>query len=171
VRVYDPRLDTRPGAHACDPQHLSHVESRNPMLVALAFDLQGRHDFELPAEAWRAIINCADYCEEPVDSPTYKPNLTGAVTPPTNMMDAARASLSEAGFANLMARTGGRAPTPAELVEFADAERQAGVVPPYLIGTSAALALYEQDRANRAGAIETSAAQVSADIVGETRAN
>lgn len=53
------------------------------------------------------------------------PLYTGTVTPPADMMEAARLSLSPVGFENLMARTGGRIPTPAELVEFADAERLA----------------------------------------------
>lgn len=52
----------------------------------------------------------------------------GTVTPPADMMEAARLSLTPTGFENLMARTGGRIPTPAELVEFADAERAAGIV-------------------------------------------
>lgn len=49
----------------------------------------------------------------------------GTVTPPADMMQAARLSLTPTGFTNLMERTGGKAPTPAELVEFADAERLA----------------------------------------------
>jgi hypothetical protein len=54
-----------------------------------------------------------------------EPLYVGTVKPPADMMEAARLSLTPTGFENLMQRTGGRAPTPAELVEFADAERLA----------------------------------------------
>lgn len=50
--------------------------------------------------------------------------MEGASKPPANMMEAARASLSAEAFAQLMERTGGRPPTPAELCAFADAERE-----------------------------------------------
>jgi hypothetical protein len=63
-----------------------------------------------------------------VNPENYRIGAVGTVTPPADMMEAARLSLTPTGFENLMARTGGRAPTPAELVEFADAERLAGIV-------------------------------------------
>ena len=40
----------------------------------------------------------------------------GRVTPPKNMVEAARKSLSTEGFDKLMRRLDGRSPTPAELV-------------------------------------------------------
>jgi len=59
--------------------------------------------------------------------PQYRAVAVGSAKPPADMMEAARQSLTPTGFANLMERTAGRAPTPAELVEFADAERAAGL--------------------------------------------
>jgi len=50
----------------------------------------------------------------------------GKVTPPADMVDAARKSLSAEGFDQLMRRTEGRAPTPAELCAAADQERENG---------------------------------------------
>jgi hypothetical protein len=79
----------------------------------------------------------------------------GTVTPPADMMDAARRSLSPTGFSNLMARTSGLAPTPAELVEFADAERQAGIEPPYSHRTE--------------GEVVATLDDVSAEVVGSSR--
>lgn len=76
----------------------------------------------------------------------------GQVTPPADMMDAARRSLSVTGFSNLMERTGGRIPTPTEVVEFADAERLAGVEPPY--------------SQRIAGEVAVSLADIGADVVG-----
>lgn len=53
-----------------------------------------------------------------------QPIAHGTVTPPDDMMAAARASLSEEGFAELMAETGNQPPTPAQLVRIADRERE-----------------------------------------------
>lgn len=63
-----------------------------------------------------------------IDLANIKLQLEGAHKPPTNMMDAARQSLSEAGFTELMRRTDGSAPTPAQLCELADAERDAATM-------------------------------------------
>jgi hypothetical protein len=52
-------------------------------------------------------------------------HLAGSVTPPDDMMTAARKSLSEAAFNDLMEQTGGLAPTPDELCKMVDACRQA----------------------------------------------
>lgn len=49
----------------------------------------------------------------------------GRVTAPTDMMDAAKKSLSEQAFKDLMEQTGGRAPTPDELCKMVDSCRQA----------------------------------------------
>jgi hypothetical protein len=49
----------------------------------------------------------------------------GKVTPPADMIAAAKASLSEKAFADLMEQTGGREPTPDELCKMVDACRQA----------------------------------------------
>lgn len=49
--------------------------------------------------------------------------LNGRVTPPANMVEAARKSLSPAGFDKLMQRVGTRSPTPAELVAAVEEER------------------------------------------------
>jgi hypothetical protein len=51
--------------------------------------------------------------------------LFGKVTHPKDMMEAARKSLSEQAFKDLMEQTGGRAPTPDELCAMVDAIRQA----------------------------------------------
>ncbi len=51
--------------------------------------------------------------------------LEGAASPPANMIEAARQSLSAAGFDLLMQHTGGKSPTPAQLCAVADAERMA----------------------------------------------
>lgn len=47
----------------------------------------------------------------------------GRVTPPADMVEAARKSLSTEGFDNLMRRTEGRPPTPKELCAAVDQER------------------------------------------------
>lgn len=49
--------------------------------------------------------------------------VTGVVTPPEDMLDAARKSLSIEGFNNLMRLTAGEAPTPQELCAAVDQER------------------------------------------------
>lgn len=51
------------------------------------------------------------------------PIAVGTVTPPADMMAAARASLSPEGFEELMRDTGGGVPTPAQLCRIADRER------------------------------------------------
>lgn len=53
--------------------------------------------------------------------------LSGTVTPPPDMMDAARKSLSDQAFADLMEQTGGREPTPDELCKMVDSCRQAQI--------------------------------------------
>ena len=53
----------------------------------------------------------------------YSPQLVGSVTPPPDMIAAARASLSADAFALLMDSIGHRAPTPAELCAAVEAER------------------------------------------------
>lgn len=50
------------------------------------------------------------------------PLMTGMVTPPADLMAAARASLSEAGFARLMEVTSGETPTPRQIAREADFE-------------------------------------------------
>jgi hypothetical protein len=91
-----------------------------------------------------------------MSDPNYVLGAVGKTLPPGNMMSAARASLSPTGFDNLMQRTGGRAPTPAELVEFADAERLAGVIPPH--------------EAHREALVDTSTADATADVIGTATA-
>lgn len=54
---------------------------------------------------------------------TYKPNFNGSVTPPDDMMEAARKSLPDAEFQALMRETEGAAPTPAQLCAHVDAWR------------------------------------------------
>jgi hypothetical protein len=49
----------------------------------------------------------------------------GTVTPPSDMLEAARLSLSEQAFKDLMDQTGGNPPTPDELCKMADSCRQA----------------------------------------------
>ena len=56
-------------------------------------------------------------------SPRYAGAMQGQVTPPADMMWAARESLSPAAFSALLATTGGRAPTPAELCAAVEVER------------------------------------------------
>jgi hypothetical protein len=51
----------------------------------------------------------------------YRPNMTGSVTPPADMIDAARKSLPADQFEELMRQTGGTAPTPAQLCALVDA--------------------------------------------------
>jgi hypothetical protein len=51
------------------------------------------------------------------------PMLVGQVRPPQDMVEAARNSLLPATFTWLMAMTGGKAPTPAQLVAAAEVER------------------------------------------------
>lgn len=53
------------------------------------------------------------------------PVMSGTFTPPADMMAAARQSLSEGAFADLMEQTGGRPPTPDELCKMVDGCRQA----------------------------------------------
>lgn len=53
----------------------------------------------------------------------YRPQFAGAVTPPADMVDAARKSLDAEGFDELMRETGGRPPTPDELVAKVEARR------------------------------------------------
>lgn len=68
-----------------------------------------------------------------IDLSDIRISAEGFAVPPRDMMEAAQRSLSAEAFAQLMERTGGRAPTPAELVAFADAEREIAdndVVPP-----------------------------------------
>lgn len=54
-----------------------------------------------------------------------RPKLGGTVTPPADMMTAARNSLSDQAFEDLMEQTDGRAPTPDELCKMVEAYRQA----------------------------------------------
>jgi hypothetical protein len=49
----------------------------------------------------------------------------GEVTPPADMMDAARRSLPDDAFHALMEQTGGAPPTPDELCRMVDSVRQA----------------------------------------------
>lgn len=52
-------------------------------------------------------------------------NLVGTVTPPPDMMEAAKKSLPEQAFQDLMEQTQGQPPTPEQLCKMADACRQA----------------------------------------------
>lgn len=54
-----------------------------------------------------------------------QPLFGGTVTPPADMMEAARLSLPDQAFKDLMEQTGGRAPTPEELCKMADSVWQA----------------------------------------------
>lgn len=54
-----------------------------------------------------------------------KYQFAGKVTAPTDMIEAARKSLPEQAFKDLMDQTGGIAPTPDELCKMVDACRQA----------------------------------------------
>jgi hypothetical protein len=54
-----------------------------------------------------------------------KYQFAGKVTAPPDMIAAAKASLSEQAFKDLMDQTGGNAPTPDELCKMVDACRQA----------------------------------------------
>lgn len=58
-----------------------------------------------------------------MNSQPYNLGLVGSVRPPTDMIDAARKSLSEAGFNDLIAQTGGAPPTSAQLVAAVELER------------------------------------------------
>jgi hypothetical protein len=51
----------------------------------------------------------------------YRPAMYGVVTPPADMIDAARKSLPSDKFDELMRQTGGAAPTPAQLCALVDA--------------------------------------------------
>jgi hypothetical protein len=62
-------------------------------------------------------------------SQNYQVGAVGSVTPPADMMAAAKASLTEEGFAELMRETGGASPTPAQLVRIADREREQALTP------------------------------------------
>ena len=53
------------------------------------------------------------------------PHLSGKVTPPADMIEAASKSLSAIGFLYLMTKTGHKPPTPEQLVEAVEAERAA----------------------------------------------
>jgi hypothetical protein len=55
----------------------------------------------------------------------YRPQMVGSVSPPADMIDAARRSLDAEGFEELMRETGGRAPTAKELVAKVEARRNA----------------------------------------------
>jgi len=55
----------------------------------------------------------------------YRPVLGGTVTPPPDMIEAARKSLDAEGLEELMRETGGRAPTADELVAKVEARRAA----------------------------------------------
>lgn len=57
--------------------------------------------------------------------------LVGEVRPPANMVEAARASLTRAGFEELLRTTEGKAPTSAQLVAAVEAERARGVSAPH----------------------------------------
>lgn len=89
----------------------------------------------------------------------------GTVTPPADMMQAARLSLTPTGFENLMQRTSGRAPTPAELVEFADAERLAQEATSTING--AVDATVEQLAALFNGEVQGGRVNLDAALVGE----
>lgn len=55
--------------------------------------------------------------------PIFRPKLIGTVTPPPDMIAAARASLSPVAFERLMQETEGAAPTPAQLCQLVEEER------------------------------------------------
>lgn len=52
--------------------------------------------------------------------------MSGTVTPPTDMINAARLSLSDAAFNDLMNQTGNQPPTPAQLCAAVALERTGG---------------------------------------------
>lgn len=56
---------------------------------------------------------------------TDQPVFAGWVTPPADMIEAARRDLSPEDFEQLMRETGGRPPTPDELCAKVDAARRA----------------------------------------------
>lgn len=61
------------------------------------------------------------------DTVNHRPILTlaGTVKPPADMMEAARKSLSDQAFADLMEQTDGKPPTPDQLCKMVDGCRQA----------------------------------------------
>lgn len=56
-------------------------------------------------------------------SQSHALSLGGTVTPPPDMIEAARLSLSEAGFNDLMNQTGHEPPTPEQLCAAVEQER------------------------------------------------
>lgn len=53
----------------------------------------------------------------------HPPAMSGTVTPPADMLAAARRDLSDEAYERLMQVTGGAAPTPRQLCELVEAER------------------------------------------------
>jgi hypothetical protein len=60
MKVYDPRLDTSPGANPTNPAY--HVETKNPALWVAALASGNEID-------WPEVVRGANYCDELVPAP------------------------------------------------------------------------------------------------------
>lgn len=63
MKVYDPRLDTEPGAHPDDERY--RVQTKNPML--LLTDFQRAAGFTVD---WAEVVRLANVCDEEIAAPT-----------------------------------------------------------------------------------------------------
>lgn len=70
MKVYDPRLDTSPGAHPEDERY--YVETMNPMLL-----IADHHRAAGSPVDWFAVVTAADYCDEEIGPPTVVDVLQG----------------------------------------------------------------------------------------------
>jgi hypothetical protein len=93
MRVYDPRLDTSPGAHPSDKQY--YVESRNPALIAA--DLAPHEAFADEVVAfWKEVAKAAEYCDEVVPEPMTEARareILGDSVRPDNTIDPTRSPI------------------------------------------------------------------------------
>jgi hypothetical protein len=70
MKVYDPRLDTKPGAHPDDERY--HVETTNPMLLMT----ESARAAGAPIY-WEKVVQLADVCDEKIGPPTVVDVLQG----------------------------------------------------------------------------------------------
>ena len=63
MKVYDPRLDTVPGAHPWDDRY--HVESDNPALTLIG--MRAPHEWQ--DFDWDAVVAAANLCDAPLPAP------------------------------------------------------------------------------------------------------
>lgn len=68
VKVYDPRLDTTPGAHPQEER--CQVDTRNPALIAAALSTASVN--------WFAIVEAANYCDAEVSAPIVVDDAQGS---------------------------------------------------------------------------------------------